>query len=85
MLDVREWGGVEQMQYQMKMIERGSEACALFRVYFLFWVWGFSQTNRAKAQTLTNGVWLLEISDINSGLSPFKDPSPISVVASPFG
>ena len=33
----------------------------------------------AKAQTLTNG------SDINSGFSPFKDPSPISAVASPVG
>ena len=47
--------------------------------FFILWFWVFSQGNGAKAQTLTNG------SDINSGFSPFKDPSPISAVASPVG
>ena len=73
--------------------KRGSEA---FRVlydalrrdamcFFFFGFWVFSQTNGTMAQTLTNGVWLLERSDLNSRLSPFKDPSPISAVASPVG
>ena len=77
--------------------KRGSEACAFFRVlydalrrdtmwvFFFFGFWVSSQTNGAKAQTLTNGVCLLERLDINSGLGPFKDPTPISAVASPFG
>ena len=40
MLDVREWGRVEQM----KMTQRGSEACAFFRVLlvsFFFFGFGF--------------------------------------------
>ena len=78
--------------------KRVSEACAFFRVlydalwrdimwvfFFFFGFWVSSQTNGAKAQTLTNGVCLLERLDINSGLGPFKDPTPISAVASPFG
>ena len=68
--------------------KRGSEACAFFMVlynvlrrgtmcFFFFGgggggVWVFSQMNGAKAQTLTNGVWLLERSDINSGLGSSK-------------
>ena len=47
---------------------------------FLFYGFGFFPREMgAKAQTLTNG------SDINSGFSPFKDPSPISAIASPVG
>ena len=97
MLDVREWGGVEQMRLQMKMTQKeearllgfcmmrfGEMPCVFF-FFFFFGFWVFSQTNGTKAQTLTNGVWLLERSDLNSRLSPFKDPSPISAVASPVG
>ena len=47
--------------------------------FFILSFWVFSQGNGAKAQTLTNG------SDINSGFGPFKEPSPISAVASPVG
>ena len=61
--------------------KRGSEACAFFMVLYnvlrrgtmcFFFLGGGGGMNGAKAQTLTNGVWLLERSDINSGLGSSK-------------
>ena len=62
--------------------KRGSEACAFFMVLynvlrrgticFFFLGGGGGGMNGAKVQTLTNGVWLLERSDINSGLGSSK-------------
>ena len=81
-LDVREWGGVEQMRLQMKMTQKEEAKLVLSLGFcmmrfgeillcgFFFGFWVFSQTNGAKAQTLTNGVWLLKRSDLNSRLSP---------------
>ena len=66
MLDVREWGGVEQMRLQMKMTQIGSKAYAFFRVFLVFFFFflglGFFPNEWGQGPNLNK--WSLALRDI---------------------